>query len=67
MWWHFLESCPLERASPVALVVKNPPTNADVRDLSLTPGQEDPLEEGMITHCSILAWRILWTEEPGGL
>ena len=30
-------------------------------------GQEDPLEEGMTTHSSILAWRILWTEEPGGL
>ena len=30
-------------------------------------GQEDPLEEGMATHFSILAWRILWTEEPGGL
>ena len=30
-------------------------------------GQEDPLEEGMATHSSILAWRISWTEEPGGL
>ena len=30
-------------------------------------GQEDPLEQGMATHSSILAWRILWTEEPGGL
>ena len=30
-------------------------------------GQEDPLEEGMGTHSSILAWKILWTEEPGGL
>ena len=30
-------------------------------------GWEDPLEEGMVTHSSILAWRILWTEEPGGL
>ena len=30
-------------------------------------GQEDPLEEGIVTHSSILAWRILWTEEPGGL
>ena len=29
--------------------------------------QEDPLEEGMATHSSVLAWRILWTEEPGGL
>ena len=30
-------------------------------------GQEDPLEEGMATHSSTLAWRIPWTEEPGGL
>ena len=30
-------------------------------------GQEDPLEEGMATHSNILAWRIPWTEEPGGL
>ena len=30
-------------------------------------GQEDPLEEGMATHSSILAWRIPWLEEPGGL
>ena len=32
-----------------------------------TLGQEDPPEEGMATHSSIFAWRILWTEEPGGL
>ena len=32
-----------------------------------TPGQEDPLEKAMATHFSILAWRIPWTEEPGGL
>ena len=30
-------------------------------------GQEDPLEKGMATHSSILAWKIPWTEEPGGL
>ena len=30
-------------------------------------GQEDPLEKGMATHSSILAWRIPWTEKPGGL
>ena len=30
-------------------------------------GQDDPLEEGMATHSSLLAWRIPWTEEPGGL
>ena len=32
-----------------------------------SPGWEDPLEEEMVTHSSILAWRIQWTEEPGGL
>ena len=32
-----------------------------------TQGWEDPLEEGMAMHSSILAWRIPWTEEPGGL
>ena len=30
-------------------------------------GWEDPLEEGMVTYSSIIAWRILWTEDPGGL
>ena len=59
------------RASQVALVVKNLPANAgdtrNVRDTGLIPGWEDPLEEGVATHSSILAWRIPWTEEPGGL
>ena len=32
----------------------------------LSPGQEDPLEEEMATHSSVLSWRIPWTEEPGG-
>ena len=50
------------------LVVKNPPADAgDVRDAGLIPDQEDPLEKEMVTHSSILAWRIPWTEEPGGL
>ena len=39
----------------------------DVRDTGSIPGSEDPLEEGMTTHSSILAWRIPWTEEPSGL
>ena len=43
----------------MALVVKNPPANAGYRrDVVGFLGQEDPLEEGMATHCSILAWRI---------
>ena len=49
------------------LVVKNLPANAgDVRGAGTIPGS-DPLEEGMATHSSIRAWRIPWTEEPGGL
>ena len=36
-------------------------------DLGSIPDQEDPLEKGMVTHSSILAWRIPWTEESGGL
>ena len=52
----------------MALVPKNPPANAeDTREMGLVPGSEDPLEEGTATHSSILAWRIPWTEEPGGL
>ena len=38
-----------------------------VGDPGLTLGWEDPLEEGMATHSSTLAWKIPWTEEPGGL
>ena len=37
------------------------------RDASAIPGLKDPLEKEMAAHCSILAWRILWTEEPGRL
>ena len=49
-------------------MVKNPPVNAGVvRDLGLALGLEDPLEEGMATHSSILAWRIPWIEEPDRL
>ena len=33
----------------------------------LSLGREDPLEKGMTTHSSVLAWEIPWTEEPGGL
>ena len=48
-------------------MVKNPPANeGNVRDAVQSLGREDPLEEGMATHSSILAWRIPWTE-PGGL
>ena len=51
--------------SQVALVAKNLPANAgDVRDIQ-SLGWEDPLEKGMTTHSSVLAWRILKTEKPG--
>ena len=52
-------------ASQVALVVKNPP--AEAGDIGPLLGSEDPLEEGMGTHSSSLAWKIPWTEEPGRL
>ena len=46
-------------------MVKNPPAMQETLVQSL--GQEDPLEKGIVTHSSILAWRIPGTEEPGGL
>ena len=52
-------------ASLVAQTVKNLPAMRETWVRSL--GWEDPLEEGMATHSSILAWRIPWTEEPGAL
>ena len=55
-------------SSQVAPVVKNPPDNAgDTGGWDRSLGREAPLEEIMATHSSILAWKILWTEEPGGL
>ena len=53
------------RASLVAQSVKNLPAVQETQVRSL--GWEDPLEKEMPTHSSILAWKILWTEEPGGL
>ena len=46
-------------------MVKNQPAMWETQVRSL--GQEDPLEESMATHSSLLSWRIPWTEEPGGL
>ena len=51
--------------SPVAQTVKNLPAMQETWVLSLA--WEDPLEKGMATRSNILAWRIPWTEEPGGL
>ena len=58
-------SLEIRRASLVAQSVKNLPAVQETQVQSL--GWEDPLEKEMATHSSILAWKILWTEEPGGL
>ena len=55
----------LHQASLVPETVKSQPAMQETQVCSL--GWEDPLEKGMATHSSILAWRIPWTEEPGGL
>ena len=52
-------------ASPMAQWVKNPPSVQETGVQS--PGWEDPLEEEMATHSSILGWKIPWAEESGGL
>ena len=63
--------CPLLDAKyhaslfPVAQTVKNLPAVQETPVRSL--GLDDPMEKGMATHSSILAWRISWTEKPGGL
>ena len=48
-------------------LVKNLPAMQETQRWAQSLGQEDPLEEEMATYSSILAWRISWTEEPGGL
>ena len=73
---HNLEQCHLENVAGVTILpivkgfrggsaVQNPPAVQEMHVQSL--GQEDPLEKGMATQSSILAWRIPWTEEPGRL
>ena len=52
-------------AALVAQLIKNPPSMWEIWVRSLA--WEDPLEEGSVTHSSILVWRIPWTEEPGEL
>ena len=52
----------------MAPVVKNPLADTgDERYMGSAPGSEDPMEEGMAAHCSILAWRIPQTKGPGRL
>ena len=49
-------------------MVKNPPAMQEMQETQFQSlGQEDPLQKEMATHFSILAWKIPWTEEPGGL
>ena len=58
----------LTGSSQVALVVKKLPASVGHRRGRVwSLGWEDPLEEGLATHCSVLAWRIPWAEKPGGL
>ena len=70
-WSAFVSVCPTLSwfgGFPVVLVVKNPPANAG--DVGSIPGSgEDPLEDEMAAHSSILynfRWKFPWTEEPGG-
>ena len=49
-------------------MVKNPPAMQEAQEMWVgSLGQDDPLEGDMVTHSSMLAWEIPWTEEPGGL
>ena len=49
-------------------MVKNPPVVQETQEMwAPSPALGDPLEEGMAAHPSVLAWRIPWTEEPGGI
>ena len=60
--------CSVHVSFPGVSVVKNLPVSAGNRRWGIDPlGWEDPLEEEMATHSSIFAWKISWTEEPGGL
>ena len=61
-WRHPLEA---RKCKEMETLVKNLPAMQETQARSL--GQEDPLEKEIATHSSILAWRILWTEEPGRL
>ena len=63
MLWLISHSIIFSRASQVAQWVKNPPAMQEV----LGRGGGNPLEEGLATHSSILAWRNPWIEEPSGL
>ena len=66
--WRFVLLYSSTEGFPGGSVVKNPPANAgDAEDVGSIPGKGRSPREGMATHSSILAWKIPWTEEPGGL
>ena len=57
-----------KRASQLAQWVKNRPAMQEIKDTGVQSlGREEPLEEEIASHSSMLAWGITWTEEPGGL
>ena len=62
---HALDGALNNQSPLVAQTVKSLPAMRETHVRSL--GQESPLEKGMATHSSVLAWQIPWTEEPGGL
>ena len=64
--WHLVSAGPW--GFPSVSAVKNPPAMQETQEMWVRSlDWEDPLEESMATHSSILAWRIPWMEEPGGL
>ena len=66
-YWTYICTC-VCMGFPGGAHWKNPTANAEgIRDMGSLPGSGRFLEEGLATHSSILAWRIPWTEEPGGL
>ena len=67
-WISFLICSIISKDLPGGSAVKNPPAMQEPQEAQVQSlGQEDPLEERLATHSSILAWRIAWTEEPGRL
>ena len=64
----FVHHCPVTQASPGGSAVKNHPETQELQETWVQSlGREDRLEEEVATLSSILAWRIPWTEQPGGL
>ena len=65
---HLLDDSVYTKGFPDGSAVKNLPAMPETQETWVwSLGREDPLEEEVVTHCSILAWKIPWTEEPGRL